>query len=131
MYTFLDTCLTKLDIQEFVGHLASGLCDEYDVQMLCHLILIRLSKKAPTPLVSSLEQLVEPLRLCVTSKAKDEAVIQQVERNNELIRSCIRAIYVINKAPDVELVPKFQDFMKLTVTQGELAKVYNEIANSQ
>jgi len=28
-------------------------------------------------------------------------------------------------------VPKFQDFMKATVLQGELAKVYNEIASSQ
>ncbi len=38
----------------------------------------RLTKKAPTALVSGLEQLVEPLRLCVTGKAKDEAVAQQV-----------------------------------------------------
>lgn len=128
MYTLLDTCLTKLEIQEYMGHLASGLCDEYDVQTLCHLILIRLSKKAATALVSSLELLVEPLRLCVTSKAKDEAVVQQVERNNELIRSALRAIHAINKVPDVETVPKFQDFMKATVLQGEIAKIYNEIS---
>jgi len=130
MYTLLDTCLTKLEIQEYVSHLASGLCDEYDVQMLCHLILVRLSKKAPTALVSGLDQLVEPLRLCVTGKAKDEAVVQQVERNNELIRSALRAIHAINKVADIETVPKYQEFMKLTVLQGDLAKIYAELATA-
>jgi len=130
MYTLLDTCLAKLDIQEYVGFLVSGLADEYDVQMLCHLILVRLSKKAPTALVSSLEPLVEPLRVCITSKAKDEAVAQQVERNNELIRSALRAINTINKLPDVDSVTKFQDFMKTTVLVGDLAKVYAEISTS-
>jgi cullin-associated NEDD8-dissociated protein 1 len=130
MYTLLDTCLTKLEIQEYCGHLASGLADEYDVQMLCHLILVRLSKKAPTGLLSSLEFLVEPLRLCITSKAKDEAVVQQVERNNELIRSALRAIHTINKLSDIESVAKFQEFMKATVLQGDLAKIYAELASA-
>lgn len=130
MYTLLDTCLTKLDISEYVSHLVSALTDEYDIQMLSHLILIRLSKKASTALLGSLEQLVEPLRLCVTSKAKDEAVAQQVERNNELIRSCLRAVHAINKLPDIESVTKFQDFMKGTVLQGDLAKIFNELAST-
>jgi cullin-associated NEDD8-dissociated protein 1 len=130
MYTLLDTCLTKLDISEYVSQLVSALADEYDIQMLSHLILIRLSKKAATALLGCLEQLVEPLRLCVTSKAKDEAVAQQVERNNELIRSCLRAVHAINKLPDIESVTKFQDFMKGTVTQGDLAKIFNELAST-
>jgi cullin-associated NEDD8-dissociated protein 1 len=130
LYTLLETSISKLDISELITHLASGLTDEYDIQMLCHLTLIRLSKKAPTTLISSLESLVEPLRLCVTSKAKDEAVAQQVERNNELIRSALRAIHVINKIQDVESATKFQDFMKMTVLQGELAKTYNEIVTA-
>jgi cullin-associated NEDD8-dissociated protein 1 len=131
MYTLLDSCLTKLEIQDYMSTLVSGLTDEIDIQTLCHLILVRLSKKAPTSLVSSLEPLVEPLRLCVSSKAKDEAVLQQVERNNELIRSALRAINAINKVPDIETVPKFQDFMKSTVLAGDLAKIYNEINATQ
>jgi len=99
--------------------------------MLNHLILIRLSKKAPVSLVSNLEILVEPLRVCVTSVAKDPQVPQQVERNNELIRSCLRSIVAINKIPDIEAAPKFQDFLKTTVQQGELGKTYQEVLNSE
>jgi len=131
MYTLLDTCLTKLEIQDYMATLVSGLTDEIDIQTLCHLILVRLSKKAPTALISFLEPLVEPLRLCVTSKAKDEAVVQAVERNNELIRSAMRAIHAITKVPDIETVPKFQDFMKTTVMAvGDLPKIFNEINSS-
>jgi len=131
MYTLLDTCITKLDISEYISQIVSGLSDDYDIQMLNHLILIRLSKKAPVSLVSSLEILVEPLRVCVTSVAKDVQVVQQVERNNELIRSCLRSIAAINKIPDIEGAPKFQDFLKVTVTQGELGKIYQDVLNSE
>jgi len=71
--------------------------------------------------------LVEPLKTCVTSKAKDESVTQQVEHNNELIRSCLRAIYAITQIPDHESSQKFQEFMKTTVQAGDLSKVYQEI----
>jgi len=129
-YTFLETCITKIEIQEYISHLGSGLSDEYDIQMLSHLVLIRLAKKSPAALISGLELLVEPLRVCITSKAKDEAVPQLVERNNELIRSCLRAILAITKVPDIESAPKFQDFLKTTVQQGELGKIYQEVVSS-
>jgi len=130
MYTLLDTCLTKLDLQEFISQLVSGLQDEYDIQMLNHLILIRLAKIAGSALSGGLEQLVEPLKTCVTATAKEQAVAQQVERNNELIRSALRAIYAINQIPDVETQPKFAEFMKGTVTQGTLGQTYAEIVQA-
>jgi len=128
MYTLLDTCLTRLDIQEFISKMVSGLTDEYDIQTLNHLILIRLAKKAGSALLGGLELLIDPLKACVTSVAKDVNVPQQVERNNELIRSALRAIAVVNQIPDIaETSPKFQDFMKTVVQQGELGKQYTEI----
>lgn len=130
IYTLLDTCLTRLDLQELISHLVSGLQDEYDIQMLNHLILIRLAKIAGSALSGGLEQLVDPLKACVTAVAKEQAVAQQVERNNELIRSALRAIYAINHIPDVETQPKFAEFMKGTVTQGPLGQTYAEIVHA-
>jgi cullin-associated NEDD8-dissociated protein 1 len=78
VYTLLDTCLTRLDLQELISHLVSGLSDEYDIQMLNHLILIRLAKIAGSALSGGLEQLVDPLKACVTAQAKEAAVAQQV-----------------------------------------------------
>lgn len=130
MYTLLDTCLTRLDLQEFITQLVSGLQDEYDIQMLNHLILIRLAKIAGSALSGGLEQLVEPLKACVTATAKEQAVAQQVERNNELIRSALRAVWAITHIPDVDAQPKFAEFMKGTVTQGTLGQTYNEIVQA-
>jgi len=129
LYTFLDTCITKIEMTEYISHVATGLSDEsYDIQLLNHLILVRLSKKAPTSLVGLLELLIEPLKVCVSSKAKDESVQQQVEHNNELIRSCLRAIYSINQIPDAEADQKWSQFMKASITGSEVvSKLYQEV----
>jgi len=128
MYTLLETCLTRIELQEFISKMVSGLGDEYDIQMLNHLMLIRLAKKAGSALLGSLELLIDPLKACVTSVAKDANVPQLVERNNELIKSALRAIAVVNAIPDLaETTPKFQDFMKTVVQAGDLGKTYGEI----
>jgi len=54
-----------------------------------------------------------------------------LKENNELIRSCLRSIAAINKIPDIEGAPKFQDFLKVTVTHGELGKIYQDVLNSE
>lgn len=131
MYTLLDTCITQLDLHDFISQLASGLVDVYDIQMLVHLILIRLAKKAGASLIAGLDPLIEPLRQCVLSKPKDGAVKQQVERNDELIRSTLRAIAAISRIPETENSPKFQDFLKSTVQQGALLEKYDAVLKEQ
>jgi len=131
MYTLLDTCLACLDLQEYISQLASGLPDVYDIQMLNHLILARLSKKSPTALIAGLENLIEPLRAAVTSKPKEAAVKQQVERNDELIRSALRAVVCISKIDGIENAIKYQDFMRSTVTQEPLSEKYEAILKEQ
>jgi len=131
MYTLLDTCLSRLDLVEFIRHITSGLTDTHDIQMLNHLILMRLSKKAGAALVASLDGLVEPLKAAVTSKPKDQAVQQQVERNEELIRSALRAVLAIAKIPEVENSHNFQEFMRTTVMQAPVKEKYEALLREQ
>jgi len=131
MYTLLDTSLARLDLQLFIEQLGSGLGDVYDIQMLNHLILARLAKKAPAALLAGLDNLVEPLRAAVTSKPKEAAVKQQVERNEELIRSTLRAIVAITKIEGIESAVKFQDFLRSTVLQGSLNEKYEALLKEQ
>jgi len=132
MFTLLETCLTRLELQEFIAKMVSGLADEYDIQVLNHQILIRLSKTAKNALVAGLEQLIPPLTTCVKTVPKDAQNAEQVERNNGLIRSAMRAIAAINQIPDVgETCPKFAEFMKATVMSAEnLSKVYAEVTKA-
>jgi len=127
MYTLLDTCLDRIDIPAFVTNLVDALKDHYDIKMLAHLMLIRLAALAGPALLEGLDQLVEPLRDTVASKPKEGAVKQEMERNDELIRSALRAIVSITRIPNVESNHKFEEFLKQTVRPGELGEKFNLI----
>jgi len=127
MYTLLDTLLDRLDIQEFIKHMVDGLKDQPDIVMLNQLMLIRLAHREPVALLAGLDYLVEPLRTIVTTKAKDNAVKQQIERNEELIRSALRAIATINRIPNVDTNQKWVDFIKTTVKGPDLAAHFEQV----
>jgi len=124
MYTLLDTCLDRVSVGAFVSNLVDGLKDHYDIKMLAHLMLIRLSALSGGALLEGLDQLVEPMRETVTSKPKEGAVKQDMERNDELIRSCLRAIYGITRIPNVESNHKFDEFLRQVIKTGELAEKF-------
>jgi len=128
MYTLLDTCLDRVNIPAFVTNLVDGLKDHYDIKTLAHLMLIRLSVLAGPALLEGLDQLVEPLRATVGTKAKEGAVKQEVERNDELIRSALRSIVAITRIPNVESNHKFDEFLRQSVKTGELAEKFAAIA---
>jgi len=127
LYTLVDSCLDRLNVSALISNLVDGLKDHHDIKALSHLMLIRLAAVAGPALLEGLDQLVEPLRATLSTKAKEGAVQQEVERNDELIRSALRAVYTISKNPNVESNIKWEEFMKQTVKVGETAEKYNTI----
>jgi len=127
MYTLLETSIDRLDLAQFVAHLVDGLKDNYDIKMLCHLMLIRLAHYTPNALIEGLPSLVEPLRQTVTTKVQDFAVKQQVERNEEMIRSALRAVVAIEKIPNAEVSPKWEEFVKGTIKTAPLLEKYQAV----
>jgi len=129
LYTLLDSCLDRLNIPAFSANLVDGLKDQNDIKTLSHLMLIRLASLSGPSLLESLDQLIEPLRATVATKAKEGAVQQEVERNDELIRSSLRAIHAISRIPNIESNIKWEEFLKQTVKVGETGEKYNAIKN--
>lgn len=127
MYTLLDTCLDRVDISAFVATLVEGLKDHYDIKMLAHLMVIRLASVAGPVLLESLDQLIDPLRTTLATKSKEGAVKQEVERNDELIRSALRAIVAVTKIPNVESNIKFEEFLHQVVRVGEIGEKFASI----
>jgi cullin-associated NEDD8-dissociated protein 1 len=127
LYTLLDACIDKLDITALIKHLVAGLEDVYDIKLLCFLMLSRLAQHAGTALVTSLDSLVEPLRKTLTTKVRDTAVKQQVDRNDELIRSALVAIAAISRLDDVDSSLKFDEFIKTSVKTGPHAEAFDAI----
>ena len=66
------------------------------------MMVTKLAISSPTIVVASLETLVEPLRATVSATLKENAVKQQQERHEELLRSGMRAIRALEKMPDAE-----------------------------
>ncbi|KAH9684487.1 Cullin-associated NEDD8-dissociated protein 1 [Citrus sinensis] len=96
--TLLDSCLDQVNPSSFiVPYLKSGLEDHYDVKMPCHLILSKLADKCPSAVLAVLDSLVDPLQKTINFKPKQDAVKQEVDRNEDMIRSALRAIASLNQ----------------------------------
>uniref|UniRef100_A0A7N2L241 Cullin-associated NEDD8-dissociated protein 1 n=1 Tax=Quercus lobata TaxID=97700 RepID=A0A7N2L241_QUELO len=96
--TLLDSCLDQVNPSSFiVPYLKSGLDDHYDVKMPCHLILSKLADKCPSAVLAVLDSLVDPLQKTINFKPKQDAVKQEVDRNEDMIRSALRAIASLNR----------------------------------
>jgi cullin-associated NEDD8-dissociated protein 1 len=128
MYTLLDTCLDRIEFSAFTQQVKEGLADHFDIRMLNHLLLSKMAHRASAPLVHSLEFLVEPLRNTITTKVKDTAVQHERDRNDELIRSALRAVASISRIVNLEENQKWADFMKGTILQAGTKEIYDKIA---
>ncbi|XWS18034.1 hypothetical protein CRYUN_Cryun32bG0007600 [Craigia yunnanensis] len=105
--TLLDSCLDQVNPSSFiVPYLKSGLdgeyapplyCDHYDVKMPCHLILSKLADKCQSAVLAVLDSLVDPLQKTINFKPKQDAVKQEVDRNEDMIRSALRVIASLNR----------------------------------
>ncbi|XP_072398522.1 cullin-associated NEDD8-dissociated protein 1-like isoform X1 [Diabrotica undecimpunctata] len=99
MYTLLDTFLEKLDIVEFINHLERALNDHYDIKMLTHHIIIRLSQICPEAVLQSINKLLGPLKSSLEVKVKANSVKQEYEKQEELKKSAEQVIAVLQSIP--------------------------------
>lgn len=127
MYTLLDTCLDRLDLTVFIQHVKDGLGDHHDIRTLNHLMVAKLAHRASASLLHGLDLLIEPMRVTITTKVKDNAVQHERERNEELIRSALRAVAAVSRIPNVDDNQKFADFLKSTVLQPGIKERYDVI----
>ncbi|KAM9980951.1 hypothetical protein ACTFIY_003242 [Dictyostelium cf. discoideum] len=128
MYTLLDTSIDKIDVAPFIVSLCDGLKDtQYDIKLLCHLMIIRLANSNGAALLENITLLLEPLRVILMTKVNETAVKQQIERNEECIRSALRAVASISRIPNSDSIVKFEEFVKNTIRTTPLAAQFNSI----
>ncbi|XP_071725473.1 cullin-associated NEDD8-dissociated protein 1-like [Rutidosis leptorrhynchoides] len=128
--TLLDNCLDQLNPSSFiVPYLKSGLDDHYDVKMPCHLILSKLADKCPSAILAVLDSLVDPLQKTVTFRPKQDAVKQEVDRNEDMIRSALRAIASLNSISGGDCSHKFKNLMAEIAKSPPLWEKYCSIRN--
>ncbi|KAG7031344.1 Cullin-associated NEDD8-dissociated protein 1, partial [Cucurbita argyrosperma subsp. argyrosperma] len=128
--TLLDNCLDQVNPSSFiVPYLKSGLDDHYDVKMPCHLILSKLADKCPSAVLAVLDSLVDPLQKTINFKPKQDAVKQEVDRNEDMIRSALRAIASLNRISGGDCSLKFKNLMNEISKSPALSEKYYSIRN--
>ncbi|KAL9353697.1 hypothetical protein Peur_051667 [Populus x canadensis] len=128
--TLLDSCLDQVNPSSFiVPYLKSGLDDHYDVKMPCHLILSKLADKCPSAVLAVLDSLVDPLQKTINFKPKQVAVKQEVDRNEDMIRSALRAIASLNRISGGDCSLKFKNLMSEISKSPTLWDKYYSIRN--
>ncbi|XP_068647216.1 cullin-associated NEDD8-dissociated protein 1 [Aristolochia californica] len=128
--TLLDSCLDQVNPSSFiVPYLKSGLDDHYDVKMPCHLILSKLADKCPNAVLAVLDSLVDPLEKTINHRPKQDAVKQEVDRNEDMIRSALRAIASLNRISGGDCSLKFKMLMNNIMKLAPLAEKYASVRN--
>ncbi|GER38942.1 cullin-associated NEDD8-dissociated protein 1 [Striga asiatica] len=128
--TLLDSCLDQVNPSSFiVPYLLSGLEDHYDVKMPCHLILSKLADKCPSAVLAVLDSLVDPLQKTINFRPKQDAVKQEVDRNEDMIRSALRAIASLNHMSGGDCSHKFKNLMNDIAKSQALSEKYSSIRN--
>jgi len=129
--TLLDTCFNRLDANKFIAQLPNGLTDKNeDINMLTHIMIEKLAEKAPSNLLTALDQMIEPLRKTLTTKPKDNAVQTEKERHTDLLKSSLRAVYAISKIQGIQDSVKFNELLTKTVKANNvLNELYNKVAS--
>eukprot|EP00271_Cylindrocystis_brebissonii_P014460 TRINITY_DN35802_c0_g1_i1.p1 TRINITY_DN35802_c0_g1~~TRINITY_DN35802_c0_g1_i1.p1 ORF type:complete len:1264 (+),score=289.80 TRINITY_DN35802_c0_g1_i1:458-3793(+) len=130
--TLLTSCLDRIDPSSFITpYLLSGLGDDYDVKMPCHLILSKLAERCGHAVLAVIDALIEPLSKTVTAKVKSDAVKQEVDRNEDMIRSALRAIHSLTRISNVETSARFKHFMNSCVKLGTIGQLYTQVRQEQ
>ncbi|KAI3602368.1 cullin-associated nedd8-dissociated protein 1 [Moniliophthora roreri] len=113
MYTLLDTCLTKLDLHEFLGRVLPGLADDSDeIKVISHMMLFRLSQVAPAAVSQRLDEATPQLEKTMKgAQVTKDTVKQDLERAAELQRSALRAVAALSKVGS-GVSPRFDAFVE-------------------
>ncbi|KAG0260456.1 Cullin-associated NEDD8-dissociated protein 1 [Actinomortierella ambigua] len=112
MYTLLDKCRDRVEISAFIDRVIAALSDLPDIKMLAHLMLVRLSIVSPTAITQRLDDVVDPVQATLNFRPKATAVKQELEKNQEVVRSALRALAYLSRLADPATTPKFAVFLQ-------------------
>lgn len=110
LYSVLENLFAAIDnVDEFVGKVVKGLEDQHEIKILCSLMLTRLAAAAPLEtqnctlchnfLTVDLEQMTPKFHgmLIISPPDKDSVTRQDIEKQHEMRRSCIRTSVALAK----------------------------------
>lgn len=94
----METAFSRINIVDFYDRIIAGLKDEHDIRALCNLMLTKLVVLDPEETSRRLDAIAACFRTILSTKLKDNAVKQEIEKQEEASKSCLRVSLLLHTA---------------------------------
>ncbi|QSZ35824.1 hypothetical protein DSL72_006946 [Monilinia vaccinii-corymbosi] len=91
LYALMETAFSRINILDFYDRIIAGLKDEHDIRALCNLMLNKLVVLDPDETARRLDAIADCFRVTLSIKLKDTAVKQEIEKQDEAVKSTLRS----------------------------------------
>ncbi|KAG9248962.1 cullin binding protein-like protein CanA [Calycina marina] len=90
LYSLMETAFQRINVLELYDRVIEGLKDEHDIRSLCYLMVHKLSVLDVEETSRRLDAIAECLRMILSTKLKDTAVKQEIEKQDEAVKGAFR-----------------------------------------
>ena len=97
LYALMETVFPRINTLSFHDRVVAGLRDEADIRALCNLMVAKLAAMDPDETVRRLGGVAEAYRAVLSTKLKDGAVKQDVEKHAESVRGVLRVSMLLQE----------------------------------
>jgi cullin-associated NEDD8-dissociated protein 1 len=98
LYSLMETAFTRINILDFYDRIIAGLQDEHDIRALCNLMLSKLAFLDTDETSRRLDAIADCYRTILSFKLKDNAVKQEIEKQEEAVKSVLRVTLLLHSA---------------------------------
>ncbi|CZR56953.1 related to TBP (TATA-binding protein)-interacting protein TIP120 [Phialocephala subalpina] len=98
LYSLMETAFSRINILDFYNRVIAGLQDEHDIRALCNLMLTKLVILDPDETSRRLDTIAECFRKILSTKLKENAVKQEVEKQEEASKNVLRVTLLLHSA---------------------------------
>jgi cullin-associated NEDD8-dissociated protein 1 len=98
LYSLMETAFTRINILDFYDRIIAGLQDEHDIRALCNLMLSKLAFLDTDETSHRLDAIADCYRTILSFKLKDNAVKQEIEKQEEAVKSVLRVTLLLHSA---------------------------------
>lgn len=121
LYSLMETAFSRINILEFYDRVIAGLKDEHDIRSLCNLILTKLVVLDPEETSRRLDAIADCFRTILSTKLKDNAVKQEIEKQEEALKGVLRVSLLLQAA-----IPGASDAIGSQGSQHQTWRTYCE-----
>lgn len=97
LYALMETAFSRINNIDFYDRVVDGLKDDNDIRQLCNLMVTKLIAIDPDETTRRLNPIAESYRSVLSVKLKDNAVKQDLEKQEEANKSILRVTLLLGE----------------------------------